>query len=66
MERIQVPIWEKACLTIEEAAAYSNIGEGRLREMAKDPLCPFALRVNAKTLIKKKQFLEFIDKTNVL
>ena len=32
-EKIQIPIWEKANLTIQEAAVYFNIGEKKLREM---------------------------------
>lgn len=28
-----VPIWEKANLTLEEAAAYSGIGINRIREL---------------------------------
>ena len=28
-----VPIWEKSNLTLEEAAAYSGIGTGKLREL---------------------------------
>lgn len=31
----EVPIWEKINLTIEEAAALSNIGLGKLRELTK-------------------------------
>ena len=27
----EIPIWEKANLTLEEAAAYSGIGTGKLR-----------------------------------
>lgn len=29
--RCEIPVWEKANLTLEEAAAYSNIGINRLR-----------------------------------
>ena len=29
----EIPIWEKANLTLEEAAAYSGIGIGKLREL---------------------------------
>ena len=32
----EVPIWEKSNLTIEEAAAYFNIGENKLRKLAAD------------------------------
>lgn len=29
-EKIQIPIWEKANLTIQEAAVYFNIGEKKI------------------------------------
>lgn len=32
----EIPIWEKANLTLEEAAAYSGIGTGKLREITND------------------------------
>lgn len=33
----EVPIWEKANLTIKEAAEYSNIGINRLEALLKKP-----------------------------
>lgn len=36
----EVPIWEKTTLTIEEAAAYSNIGQCKIRELLQDRNCP--------------------------
>ena len=56
-----VPIWEKAALTLEEAAAYSNIGINRIREISDDPQCNFVLWVGSKRLIKRKLFEKFID-----
>ena len=56
-----VPIWEKANLTIEEAAEYSNIGICKLNELAKNPRCPFVLYVGRKKLIKRKEFEKFLD-----
>ena len=41
----EVPIWEKANLTIREAAEYSNIGINRLEELLKRPNCSFVLYV---------------------
>lgn len=58
----EVPIWEKAALTLEEAAAYSNIGINRLRMMTNNPRCPYVLWVGNKRLIKRKQFDEYIAK----
>ena len=62
-EKPEVPVWEKACLTVEEAAAYSNIGIVKLREITKNPRCTFVIHVgNGKRLIKRKEFLDFISK----
>ena len=59
--RLDVPIWEKMNLTIEEAAAYSNIGINKIDEMAKAPNCSFVLYIGRKKLIKRKEF-EFMGK----
>ena len=53
----EIPIWEKANLTLEEAAAYSGIGTGKLREITNDRNCNFVLWVGNKRLIKKRLFL---------
>ena len=55
-----IPIQEKANLTIDEAAAYSNIGRHTLRRLAKQDHCPFALWVGTKCLIKREPFEEFL------
>lgn len=57
----EVPIWEKACMTIEEAAAYSSIGINKIDELAKMPRCPFVLYVGRKKLIKRREFERFIS-----
>lgn len=58
----EVPIKDKINLTIEEAAAYSNIGINRIDEMAKRPDCPFVLYIGRKKLIKRKEFERFLEK----
>ena len=57
----EVPICEKIALTIEEAAAYSNIGRDKLRKMTNDKNCPFVLWNGQKKLIKRKAFTEYIE-----
>lgn len=57
----EVPIWEKANLTLEEAAAYSGIGVGKLRELTNEKDCNFVLWVGNKCLIKKRLFDNFIE-----
>lgn len=58
-----VPIWEKCTMTIQEAAAYSNVGENKLYSLVKNPRCPFVLYVGNKRLIKRREFEKFISET---
>lgn len=60
-----VPLWHKLTLTIREAAAYSGIGEKRLRELCQSHPS-FILNVGTKTLIKRIPFEEYIERSSVL
>ncbi len=62
MPKIEVPVWEKANLTLEETAAYSGIGINKLREISNERNCKFVLWVGSKRLIKRKLFDEYIEK----
>ena len=57
-----VPIWEKALLTLTEAAEYSNVGVNKLRDITNDENCPFVLFVGSKRLIKRKPFEAFLER----
>jgi excisionase family DNA binding protein len=57
----EVPIWEKSNLTLEEAAAYSGIGMGKIRELSNDEKCRFVLWVGNKRLIKRRLFDQYIE-----
>ncbi len=56
----EVPIKDKLLLTVDEAAAYSNIGSSRIRELLNERDCDFALRKGAYTLIKRVKFERYI------
>lgn len=58
---MEVPIWQKSNLTLEEAAAYSGIGINRIRELSNSPECPFVLWVGSKRLIKREKFDSFTN-----
>ena len=60
---INVPIWEKLNLTIEEAAAFSGIGICRIRDMLKMPGCNFVLYNGKKRLVKRKPFERYLENT---
>lgn len=61
MKNMEVPIWQKSNLTLEEAAAYSGIGINRIRELSNSPECPFVLWVGTKRLIKREKFDSFTN-----
>ena len=51
----EIPIWEKAYLTLDEAAAYFNIGVNKLRELSEGENCRFVLWVGNKRLLRRKE-----------
>ena len=59
---IEVPVWEKSNLTLEEAAAYFNIGQNKLRELTNDENCDFVIWVGTKRLIKRLKLEEYLAK----
>ena len=59
---IEIPVWEKSNLTLEEAAAYSGIGINKLRQMSDSESCPFVLWIGSKRLIKRRKLDEYIDR----
>ena len=56
-----MPIYRKSNLTVEEAAAYSGIGQHKIRELAKRDDADFARYCGRKLLIKRKRFDDYID-----
>ena len=58
MQKEKVPVWEKSNLTLEEAAAYSNIGINKLREITNGDKCDFVLWVGNK----RRMFDRYMEK----
>lgn len=56
-----VPINQKAVLTIREAAMYSNIGINKIESLLKESDCTFCLRVGRKRLVKRQKFEAYLD-----
>lgn len=59
---VQIPLWEKANLTLEEASAYSGVGINKLRELTNEESCSFVLWNGSKRLIKRKKLDEYLSK----
>ena len=62
MKNIEIPVWEKATMTVNEAAAYSGIGAAKLRQLTDEEDCPFVLWNGTKRLIKRKRLDEYLDR----
>lgn len=56
-----IPIWEKANLSLEEAAVYFGIGINKLREMTNDSNCSFVLWNGNKRLIKRRVLERYLE-----
>ena len=60
-----IPFWEKYTLTVEEAAQYFRIGEGKLRRLiSNNKDAPYILWNGNRAQIKRKVFESYLDKLN--
>ena len=64
-KKIEVPVWEKINLTLEEASALFGIGVNELRKRTDENGCPFVLFKGSHRLIKRKKFEEYLNKISV-
>lgn len=60
-DKKSVPIWEKANLTLEEAAEYTGIGINKLREISDDPNCDYVLWNGSKRMLKRERLARFLE-----
>lgn len=64
---MNIPIWQKYTLTIEEAAQYFRIGETKLRQIiANNPNADFILYNGNRAQIKRVLFERFIDRISYI
>ena len=62
IDKKYIPLWEKANLTLKEASVYFGIGQNKLRELTNSDSCPYVIWCGNKRLIKRKLFLEYLEK----
>lgn len=61
MSTSKIPYNQRLCISIEEAAEYSMIGEQRLRRIIEDDQSlEWVLRVGSRTRIKRPQFEKWV------
>lgn len=62
VKAIDIPIWEKYTLSVEEAASYFRIGENKLRRLINEnPNADYILWNGTHAQIKRKLFEKVID-----
>ncbi|MGO5052400.1 excisionase [Lachnospiraceae bacterium LCP25S3_G4] len=62
MSNYEIPYWKKYTLSIEEAASYFRIGEGKLRKMvSENPYAEYLLWNGNRVQIKREKFEAFVD-----
>ena len=61
--KCEVPIYQKALLTLEEAVAYTGIGMQKLRDLSSDEHCDFVLWNGVKRMFKRKKLVDFLEKS---
>lgn len=60
-EPVEIPIWEKAIISMEEATAYTGIGARKLRNMTNEPDCDYVIWIGPKKMINRKKLDCFLD-----
>ena len=64
---MDVPIWEKYTLTVEEVAEYFRIGENKLRKLAEENPTANRVIMNGNRIpIKRRQFEKMIDTVDTI
>lgn len=61
--RIEIPVWEKLMLTVDETAALTGIGRDKLYELSQGDAAECVLWIGRKRLFKRKKIEEFLDKS---
>ena len=62
-----IPVWRRYTLTIEEAARYYHIGEGKLRMLIDQNLHgDFYVMNGNRALIKREKFEHYLDQATAV
>ena len=62
-----IPVWHRYTMTIEEAAGYYHIGEGKLRMLiAQNPPEDFYVMNGNRVLIKRAKFERYPDQATAV
>lgn len=63
---IELSLSEKYTLTVNEAAAYFNIGIKKMRRLAEDHTGDFAVQSGNRYLVIRTKFEQFLQETSTI
>lgn len=67
LKKMEIPIWEKYALTIDEAALYFRIGENAIRRIiSENQNANFWFIIGNRKLIKRVLFEEYMNGVTVI
>ena len=67
MASLEVPIWNKYTLSLEEASAYFRVGTQKLRKIANEnPGAEYLIWNGHRPQFKRVQFEQYIDRCNAI
>lgn len=58
-----IPLDQKAPLTLKEASVYTGIGINNLRDMSNERNCDYVLFVGRKRMFKREALLRFLEQS---
>ncbi len=58
---MDIPLWEKALLTLEEAAALTGVGINKLRILSDSKDCDFVVWNGRKRLLKRTKLITYLE-----
>ena len=60
--KYDIPIYHRPIISVDEATAYSGIGRTKLYELTTMENCPFVIWVGTRRVIKRKSFVEYLER----
>ena len=61
-KNVDIPIWEKSLLTLNEASAYTGLGINRLRRIANNNQNELVVWVGSRRMFKRRKLDEYLEK----
>lgn len=62
-KNVEIPVWEKTLLTLNEASAYTGLGINRLRTIANSHQNELVVWVGSKRMFKRRKLDEYLEKS---